>query len=91
MFKERIEYDNIKTLEEAMRKENFRYGQNKTKRDNIPNQKNKRRKSFEQKNKVTQFYKNIGKKEEYSYKGVAFFKKCLYLSNMYRLQYKKGQ
>ena len=32
MFKEGIEYDNPKTLEEAMRKENLCYDQNKNKR-----------------------------------------------------------
>ena len=36
MFKERIEYDNPKTLEEAVRKENFCYNQNKNKRENVP-------------------------------------------------------
>ena len=40
MFKERIKYDNTKTLEEEMRKENFYYDQNKNK-ENIPNRKNK--------------------------------------------------
>ena len=34
MFKEWIEYDNLKTVEEAMRKENFCYDQNKNKRTN---------------------------------------------------------
>ena len=56
MFKEIIEYGNPKTLEEAMRKENLCYGQNKNKRDNIPNWKNKRHKSFEHKKKGTKFY-----------------------------------
>ena len=31
MFKERIEYDDSKTLEEALRKENFFYDKNKNK------------------------------------------------------------
>ena len=31
MFKERIEYNDSKTLEEALRKENFFYDQNKNK------------------------------------------------------------
>ena len=31
MFKERIEYDDSKTLEEALRKENFFFDQNKNK------------------------------------------------------------
>ena len=35
MFKKRIEYDNPKTLEEAMRKENLCYDQNKNKRENV--------------------------------------------------------
>ena len=35
-IKDRIEYDNPKTLEEAMRKENFCYEQNR-KRESMPN------------------------------------------------------
>ena len=46
MFKERIKYDNPKTMEEAMRKENLCYDQNKNKREIIPNWKNKRREFF---------------------------------------------
>ena len=34
MFKEWIEYENMNTLEEAMRKENLCYDQNKNKREN---------------------------------------------------------
>ena len=49
MFKERIKYDNPKNLEEAMRKANFCYDQNKNKQKNIPNWKNKRRENFEKK------------------------------------------
>ena len=41
-FKDRIEYDNPKTLEEAMRKANFYYEQSKHRRDNTPNWKTKR-------------------------------------------------
>jgi len=41
-FKDRIEYDNPKTLEEAMRKANFGYEQSKNRRDNTPNWKTKR-------------------------------------------------
>ena len=40
MFKERIEYDNPKTMEKEMRKTNLCYDQNKKKRENIPNWKN---------------------------------------------------
>ena len=36
MFKERIEYDKSKTLEEAIRKKNFCNDQNKNKRGNVP-------------------------------------------------------
>ena len=36
-FEDIIEYDNLKTLEEAMRKANFCYEQNKNKREGIPN------------------------------------------------------
>ena len=46
MFKERIEYDNPKTMEEDMRKENFFYNKNKNKWEIIPNWKNKRREFF---------------------------------------------
>ena len=49
MFKKRIEYDNPKTMEEAMRKVNFWQDKNKNKRENIPNQKSKRRDNFEMK------------------------------------------
>jgi len=37
VFKDRIEYDNPKTLKEAMRKSHFYYEQNINKRDNVPN------------------------------------------------------
>ena len=37
MFKERIEDDNLKTIEEALRKAKFCYDQNKSKQENIPN------------------------------------------------------
>ena len=60
MFKERIEYDNPKTLEEAMRKSNFCYDQNKNKKENVPNWKTKRRDNFDKINKNTKFYKNSG-------------------------------
>ena len=40
MFKEQIEYDNLNMLEEAMRKENLCYDQNKNKRETIPAWKN---------------------------------------------------
>ena len=42
MFKEQIQYENPKMLEEAMRKENFCYDQNKNKRESVPNWKTKR-------------------------------------------------
>ena len=42
MFKERTKYENLKTLEEAMRKTNFCYDQNENKRENVPNWKTKR-------------------------------------------------
>jgi len=37
IYKERIKYDNPKTFEETMRKENFCYDQNKNIKDNVPN------------------------------------------------------
>jgi len=41
-FKDRIEYENPKMLEEAMRKANFCYEQSKNRRDNAPSWKTKR-------------------------------------------------
>ena len=49
-IKYRIEYDNPKTLEEAMQKANFCYEQNQ-KRENMPNWKVKRSNNFEHKKK----------------------------------------
>ena len=46
MFKEWIEYGNPKTLEEAMRKENLCYDQNKNKRESILAWKNQRKINF---------------------------------------------
>ena len=60
MFKEPIEYDNPKTLEEAMRKDNFCYDQNKNKRESIPAWKNKRPNNFDSKRKQNNFHKNMG-------------------------------
>ena len=48
MFKEHIEYGNPKMLEEAMRKENFCYDQNKNKWENVPTWNNKRPNNFDQ-------------------------------------------
>ena len=50
-IKDRIEYDNPKTLEEAMRKENFCYEQNR-KKESISHSKAKRSNNFESKKKV---------------------------------------
>jgi hypothetical protein len=61
IYKERIEYDNPRTLEEAMRKANFSYEQNKNKNQNVNNWKDKKHNKFEQKGKGTKFYnKNFG-------------------------------
>ena len=60
MFKEQIEYDNPKTLEEAMRNANFCYDQNKNKRESIPPWKNKMPNNFDPKKKHNNFHKNIG-------------------------------
>ena len=60
MFKECIEYDNPKTLEEAMRKENLCYDQNKNKRENVPSWKNKRPNNFDPIKKKNKFLKNTG-------------------------------
>ena len=55
----KIEYDNRKNLEEAMRKENLCYDQNKNKRDNMPNWKIKEVKVFNKKRKAQNFIKNL--------------------------------
>ena len=55
MFKEQIEYHDPKTLEEAMRKANFYYDQNKNKRESLPAWKNKNSKG-----KQNKFHKNKG-------------------------------
>ena len=49
-IKDRIEYDNPKTLEEAMRKVNFCYEQNR-KKESMTNQKGKINNKFKQKKK----------------------------------------
>ena len=60
MFKEWIEYDNPKTLEEAMRKANICYNQNTNKRESIPAWKNQRPNNFDSKGKQIKFHKNMG-------------------------------
>ena len=59
MFKECTEYDNPKTLEEAMRKANFCYNQNKNKRESIPSWKNKMTNNFYPIKQKTKFHKNM--------------------------------
>ena len=51
MFKEWIEYDNPKMLEEAMRKENFCYDQKKREIENVSTWKNKRTNNYDPKKK----------------------------------------
>ena len=58
-IKDIIEYDNPKTLEEAMRKANFCYEQNQ-KRENLPNWKAKRSNNFENKKKGFTPNQNFG-------------------------------
>jgi len=60
VFKDRIEYDNPKTLEEAMRKASFCYEQSKNRRDNAPNWKTKRASNSEYKGNNFKFNKKIG-------------------------------
>ena len=57
MFKEWIEYENLKTLEEAMRKEIFFYDQTKNKRESIPTWKNQRPDNFDPRKKQNKFHK----------------------------------
>lgn len=47
VYKDQIEYDNPRTLEESMRKANFCYDQNKNKKEIIPNWKSKKTNNFE--------------------------------------------
>ena len=51
IFKEWIEYDNLKMLEEVMRKTNFCYDQNMNKRESIPSCKNKGPNNFDPRKK----------------------------------------
>ena len=68
-LKERIEFefDNPKTLEEAMRKIDFCYEQIK-KRESIPNWKNKRTSNFDQKRKGFKSNKNFENNSRNFYK-----------------------
>ena len=51
-LKDRIAFDNPKSLEEAMRKANFCYEQSKNKKEGIPKWKNKRTNNFSIEGKV---------------------------------------
>ena len=52
MFKERIEYGDLKMLEEVRRKEFFCYDQNKNKRESVPTWKTKKRDKFDPINSI---------------------------------------
>ena len=60
MFKERVEYDNLKMLEQVMINENLCYVQNINKRGNIPKWKTKRHDNLDQRKKNTKFWENTG-------------------------------
>ena len=60
MFKEWIEYDNPKILEEAMRKDSFCFDQNKNKKESILAWKNQNPNNFDSTRKENKFHKNIG-------------------------------
>ena len=60
IFKERIEYENPKTLEEVMRKENLCYNHNKNKRESVPIWKTKRIDNFDPRKKINKFHKIQG-------------------------------
>ena len=60
MFKERIEYDNLKMLEEATRKRNLCYDKNKSKRESVPNWGTKIQDNFDPRRKNNKFHKNTG-------------------------------
>ena len=55
-----IEYDNSRTLEEAMNKETLCFDPNKNKRENIPAWKNKRPNNFDPTKKQNKFHKKNG-------------------------------
>ena len=94
-FKDKIEFDNLKTLEKEMRKDNFCYRQSK-KRETIPNWKNKRASNFDQKRKRFRTNKRFGNNSwnfsKNNYQGT-YFKgktqqnittpKCRYIPNNY--------
>ena len=62
-FKDRNEFDNPKTLEEAMRKVDFCYEQSK-KREILPNQKTKNTSHFDQKRIAFYTNKNFGSESQ---------------------------
>jgi len=59
-FKDMIEYDNPRMLEEAMRKANFCYEQSKHRRDNTPNWKTKREGNSYFKEKNSNYRRDFG-------------------------------
>ena len=59
-FKDKIEYDNPKTLDGATRKANFCYEQRKNKKEGIPNWKNKITSNFEQRREGFKPNKSFG-------------------------------
>ena len=65
MFKEWIEYDNPKTLEEVMTKENLCFDQNKNKRESVLNWRNEREYNFDPRKKNNKLHGNTGN----NYKG----------------------
>ena len=62
-FKDRIEFDNLKTLEEAMRKVELCYEQSK-KREILPNWKTKKTSHFDQKRRGCKSNKSFGSKSQ---------------------------
>ena len=62
-FKDRIEFDNPTTLEEAMRKVDFCYKQSK-KRESLPNSKNKKTSQIDQKRRGFKSNKSFGSKSQ---------------------------
>ena len=60
-FKDRIEFDNSKNLEEAMRKDDFWYEQSK-KRESLPNSKTKKTSHFDQMRRGFKSNKSFGSK-----------------------------
>jgi len=83
IYKDRIEYDDPRTLEEATRKANFCFDQNNNKREVVPNWKNKNPNNYEQRRKNFRPNKNFNN-------SINFQKSNNYAGNNYKNNGQKG-